>query len=82
MLLVFESCRVPTCHNTPLVGLLDSILNGLLAAGRAAVLDAQAGYAPGEGAGARDGGHGKDAGVHGGRAVVVGDGVASPHSKR
>jgi hypothetical protein len=25
----------------------------------------------GEGAGARDGGHGKDAGVHGGRAVVV-----------
>jgi len=29
----------------------------------------------GEGAGARDGGRGKDAGVHGGRAVVVGDGV-------
>ncbi len=28
-----------------------------------------------EGAGTRDGGHGKDAEVHGGRFVVVGDGV-------
>ena len=29
----------------------------------------------GGGAGARDGGHGEGAGVHGGRAVGVGDGV-------
>ena len=33
MHLVFGSCRVPTCYNTALVGLLASILNRLLAAG-------------------------------------------------
>jgi hypothetical protein len=37
MHLVFSRYRVPTCYNTPLVGLLASILNRLLAAGLAAV---------------------------------------------
>ncbi len=35
MHLVFGRCCVPTCYNTPLVGLLASILNRLLAAGLA-----------------------------------------------
>jgi hypothetical protein len=35
MHLIFGLCRVPTCYNTPLVGLLASILSHLLAAGLA-----------------------------------------------
>jgi hypothetical protein len=37
--IVFGRCRVPTCYNTPLVGLIASILSRLLAAGLAARQD-------------------------------------------